>query len=72
MPDTIDIAIGIDLADRMGLRARDQASTRPVLPYEGKAPLGTLSIRGNQVFWDGKILARQDVAAIAQACRDKL
>src|ERR1700759_2531810 len=56
LPESIDLQIGVDLADRLALRdARKQASgaqssaqssstatTRKVLPAEGYAPIGTL------------------------------
>src|SRR4051812_10791297 len=62
MPDQVDIQIGIDLADRLALRdaKKPQPATpglpgtttpsqpvRKVLPYEGKAAIGVLTIKGN-------------------------
>jgi hypothetical protein len=83
IPDEIDIQIGIDLADRLALReARRTGSTpgvpgptsavRPVLPYEGKAALGILTIKGNDAFWNGKRIAPQDEVLLAEACRKGL
>jgi len=74
LPEAIDIQIGVDLADRMGLtdRApgtpRDQA-VRKVLPYEGKVPLGTITVRGQDVFWNGERMLPQDQVLLAEACR---
>jgi hypothetical protein len=79
LPESIDLQIGVDLADRLALRdARKQAqsgsapTTRKVLPAEGYAPVGTLSIRGNEAYWNGKLLASQDQAALTLACRQGL
>ncbi len=83
MPESIDIQIGIDLADRLALRdaKRTQPTTpglpgaptptppvRKVMPFEGKAPLGTLSVKGNDVYWNGQRLASGDERALSEAC----
>lgn len=70
MPDAIDVQIGIDLADRLSRRAGE--SQRKVLPYEGKAPLGTLTIKGQEASWNGQRLMPADQAALAEACRQSL
>jgi len=70
IPEEIDIQIGIDLADRLALR--EARGTRPVLPFEGKAALGTLTIKGNDAFWNGTRIAPQDEALLAEACRKGL
>ena len=84
MPDQIDIQIGIDLADRLALRdaKKPQVLTpglpgtttpgqpaRKVLPYEGKAAIGVLTIKGNDAFWNGERIAPQDEVLLAEACR---
>jgi hypothetical protein len=78
MPEQITINLGVDLADRLG-RARAKAAkqpataaNRPTLPYEGKVPLGTVTLKGNQLYWNDQPLAPQDEAALAAACRDSL
>ena len=76
LPQTIDIQIGVDLADRLGLQdAKKQGSTTPtrrVMPFSGYAPLGTLSIKGNDAYWNGNRIASQDEAVLAEACRQGL
>src|SRR5262249_50727220 len=87
LPDEIYIQIGIDLADRLALRNAKRAApttpglpgpatpatpTRPVLPYEGKAALGVLSIKGNDAYWNGERIAPQDELLLAAACRQGL
>jgi hypothetical protein len=42
------------------------------MPYEGKAPIGTLTIKGNDAFWNGERIAAQDEALLAEACRQGL
>ena len=79
IPEEINIQIGIDLADRMGLRAARRQATQPgnstttppvrkVMPYEGKAALGLLTIKGNDAFWNGERLVPQDEKLLAEAC----
>jgi hypothetical protein len=77
--DEIDIPISVDLADRLG-RARARGAgigeptevARPLLPYEGKVPVGTVTVKGNDVLWDGEALLPKDEAALAAACRARL
>jgi len=85
IPEEINIQIGIDLADRLALRdARRRAAeptipgvpapapVRKVLPYEGKAPVGMLTIKGNDAYWNGERIAPQDEALLAAACQKGL
>tara|TARA_R110000868_G_scaffold248788_4_gene505342 strand:+ start:148 stop:645 length:498 start_codon:yes stop_codon:yes gene_type:complete len=79
IPEDIHIDIGIDLADRLGLRedlrSGDDANApvvRKVLPYEGKAALGLVTIKGGDVFWNGERITSQDEAILAEACRQSL
>lgn len=89
LPETIDIQIGIDLADRLALRdsrkgqgnngqrnngqnANGKGVTRKVMPFSGTAPLGMLSIRGNDLYWNDERLAPQDEALLASACTQGL
>jgi hypothetical protein len=78
MPSEITIPIGVDLADRLGrARARAQGNAnpttadRPLLPYQGNVPVGTVTVRGDTVYWNDQELAPQDQAALAKACREK-
>ena len=81
LPDEINIQIGIDLADRLALREARRptpgvpgptAPIRRVLPFEGKAALGELTIKGNDAFWNGTRIAPQDEILLAEACRKSL
>jgi hypothetical protein len=72
IPETIDIQIGLDLADRLGRRESPRQGIDPpvrkVMPFEGKAPLGVLSIKGNEAYWNNQRLMPQDEALLAEAC----
>jgi hypothetical protein len=87
MPEEIHIQIGVDLADRLALRnsrltppptpglpgpPSAQPTTRPALPFEGKGHVGVLSVKGNDVFWNGERIAPQDEVLLAEACRKGL
>ena len=74
LPDTVDIQIGIDLADRLALRGnrnkgKGPEPVRKVMPFAGYAPLGTLSVRGTDLYWNDERLVPQDEALLASACR---
>jgi len=75
VPDEITLNIGIDLADRLGraqAKATGQAATtanRPLLPYTGTASIGQVTVRGNEVLWNGQPIQPADEAALAAACR---
>ena len=79
LPETIDIQIGIDLADRLGLRDSRTGQgnsggppVRKVMPFSGTAALGKLSVKGNDVFWNDQRLVPQDEALLAAACSQGL
>ena len=78
IPEEITINIGADLADRLGRkRARDsglnpKSGGRPTLAYEGKVPLGKVTVKGNRVFWNDEPLQADDEAALAASCRNIL
>ncbi|MDX2222920.1 MAG: hypothetical protein SFV21_09240 [Rhodospirillaceae bacterium] len=83
LPSVIDIEIGLDLADRIGLRdqlptssagaASDTKSEhRALLPFTGQARLGTLTVSGRDVLWNGQALTTGDIVAFGEACRAAL
>ncbi len=78
IPDEITINIGADLADRLGRkRAKDsglpaKSGARPTLAYEGKVPLGKVTLKGNRLFWNDEPLLADDEAALAASCRNVL
>ena len=75
MPAEITIPITVDLANRLG-RARtdsDNPSTaeRPLLAYEGKAAIGEVTVKGNQIYWNGEFLGPKDQAALVAVCQSR-
>lgn len=74
LPESVDIQIGIDLADRLALRGsrnkgKGPEPVRKVMPFAGYAPLGTFSVRGSDLYWNNERLVPQDEALLASACR---
>jgi hypothetical protein len=79
VPEDINIHIGVDLAARIGLGQAARAgvsnptvANEPLLPYDGVVPVGTVTMQGGAVLWNGKPLVPQDQVALAEACRDAL
>ena len=79
LPEEINIQIGVDLASRIGLaQARRNGNpnptvaNEPLLPYAGVVPVGTVTMRGGDVLWNGQPLVPQDQVALAGACREAL
>lgn len=73
LPSVIEIPLTLDVIRRLQDRApagNDILSGRRGL--EGRAPLGTLTIKGNDAFWNGKPLQSQDEVLMAEACRSSL
>ena len=60
LPEVIEIPLTVDVARRLGRG------------LEGKAPLGALTVKGNDLFWNGRRLQSQDEVLMAEACRSSL
>ncbi len=61
LPETISIDIGIDLDKKYGLGSGGK--------YTGEGKVGTVTVKGDKVFFNGQPLDQRDQAAIAEACR---
>lgn len=71
LPDVIEIPLTVDVARRLGAAEQgDVLKSRRGL--EGKTALGTLTVKGNDLFWNGKQLQSQDEVLMAEACRSSL
>ena len=70
IPEAIDIEIGIDLADRFGRQGT--SGERALLPFSGKATLGTITVKGDEAFWNGEKIGPSDQAVIADSCRKNI
>ncbi len=72
LPEVIEIPLTVDVAKRLG-RGEDGADVlRSRRGIEGKASLGTLTVKGNDLFWNGRRLQSQDEVLMAEACRSSL
>jgi hypothetical protein len=73
LPASIEIPLTVDTLKR--LRGADSPSGDILSSrrgLEGKAPLGTLTIKGDAVFWNGKQIQSQDEVLMAEACKSSL
>ncbi|MGE3333374.1 MAG: hypothetical protein AB7I36_07015 [Rhodospirillaceae bacterium] len=73
LPTSIEIPLTVDTLQRLrgaGAPSGDILSSRRGL--EGKAPLGTLTIKGDAVFWNGRQIQSQDEVLMAEACKSSL
>ena len=61
LPKEINIDIGIDLEEKYGLGAGGD--------YEGKAKIGTVTVKGTRVYWNGELLGDSEQHAIAEECQ---
>jgi hypothetical protein len=64
LPDEIQIPITVDLSKRLGLPTDGSV-------FKPEAQIGTVSVRGNQVFFNNQPLGAQDQAALQQACAER-
>lgn len=71
LPAVIEIPLAVDAAKRLsgGDPGNILNSRRGV---EGKAALGTLTLKGNDAYWNGNPLQTQDESLMAEACRSSL
>ncbi len=71
LPTVIEIPLTVDVAKRLRPGAPgDVLNSRRGI--EGKAALGTLTIKGNDAFWNGQQLQTQDEILLAESCRSSL
>ena len=71
LPEFIEIPITVDTAQRLG-RGEPGGILGARRGLEGKAALGTLTVKGNDVFWNGKQIQSQDEVFMAESCRSSL
>jgi hypothetical protein len=71
LPTVIEIPITVDVAKRLG-RGEPGNILGSRSGLEGKAALGTLTVKGNDLFWNGQQLQSQDEILLAESCRSSL
>jgi hypothetical protein len=64
LPDVIYIPIEVLIQDKYGIPANS-------VLYDATALVGVVSVRGNQVYFEDKLLSDPEVAALEAACRDR-
>lgn len=63
LPEEFDIAIGVDIQNRRGV---DQSGR----PFEATLPVGTVTVKGDRFFFNGKEFGSDARLRLEQACRD--
>lgn len=61
LPEVITIDLGFNLFDKYGLGAGGL--------YKGEGKVGTVSVKGDKVYFNDQLLGNADQAAVADACR---
>src|SRR5512134_3788441 len=64
LPDVIYIPIEVLIQDKYGIPANS-------VLYDATALVGVVAVRGNQVYFEDKLLSDPEVAALEAACRDR-
>ena len=64
LPDVIYIPIEVLIQGKYGIPANS-------VLYDATALVGVVSVRGNQVYFEDKLLSDPEVAALEAACRDR-
>lgn len=72
LPEVIEIPLTVDVAKRLGRGEAGDSILKSRRGIEGKASLGTLTVKGNDLFWNGQQLQSQDEVLMAEACRSSL
>lgn len=73
LPAVIEIPLAVDVVRRLhGDGAPGNALPSARRGVEGKTPLGVLTIKGNDAFWNGTPLQSRDETLLAEACRSSL
>lgn len=60
LPDEISFYIGVDLEEKYGLGANGK--------YTGEGVVGTVTVKGGRVYYDGKLLDSNDQRTVTAAC----
>ena len=67
-PEEVTIDIRLDLAERLGLGGDDGSVASALIG--GEAVVGQVTVRGNDIYWNGNKIPRDSHAALAAACED--
>lgn len=64
LPDVIYIPVEVLIQDKYGIPANS-------VLYDATALVGVVSVRGNRVYFEDKLLIDPEIAALEEACRDR-
>jgi hypothetical protein len=64
LPEVIYIPLEVLIQDKYGIPANS-------VLYDATALVGVVSVRGNQVYFEDKLLSDPEIAALEAACRDR-
>ena len=68
-PEEVTIDIRLDLAERLGLGGGEGPGAGAVSALiGGEAVVGQVTVRGNDIYWNGNLIPRDSHAALAAAC----
>lgn len=68
-PDSVTIDIRLDLAQRLGLGGvAGPGSSAVSALIGGEAVVGQVTVRGDDIYWNGQLIPRDSYAALAAAC----
>lgn len=74
LPTVIEIPLTVDVMRR--LRGRESGAGSDILTgrrgLKGETPLGTITVKGNDLFWNGTQIQSQDQILLAESCRSSL
>lgn len=69
VPDEITIDIRLDLAERLGLGGGEGPGADAVSALiGGEGVVGQVTVRGNDLYWNGQKIPRDSYAALSLAC----
>lgn len=73
LPAVIEIPLTVDVMRRL---RGDSGARRDILAgrrgLKGEVPLGTVTVKGNDLFWNGRQIQSQDQILLAESCRSSL
>ena len=70
-PEEVTLDIRLDLAERLGLGGGEGPGAGAVSALIGvEAVVGQVTVRGNDIYWNGNLIPRDSYAVLAAACGD--
>ncbi len=67
-PEEVTINIRLDLAEQLGLGGEDGGIAAATIG--GEAVVGQVTVRDNDIYWNGRKIPRDSYAVLAASCGD--